>query len=46
MYALTSKAANTGNVRETFFANQLGYQHKVMYSDQGDFLLMIFLLSK
>lgn len=39
MYALTSKAANTGNVRETFFANQLGYQHKVMYSDQGDFLV-------
>jgi predicted AAA+ superfamily ATPase len=23
MYALTSSAANTGNIRETFFANQL-----------------------
>lgn len=39
MYALTSKAANTGNVRETFFANQLAYNHKVMYSDKGDFLV-------
>jgi hypothetical protein len=24
MYALTSSAANTGNIKETFFANQLG----------------------
>ena len=39
MYALTSKAANTGNVRETFFANQLSYKHMVMYSDKGDFLV-------
>ena len=39
MYALTSSAANTGNIRETFFANQLGYGHKIMYSDKGDFLI-------
>lgn len=39
MYALTSRAANTGNIRETFFANQLGYTHKIMYSDKGDFLI-------
>ncbi len=39
MYALTSSAANTGNIRETFFANQLGYTHKIMYSDKGDFLI-------
>nr|WP_315151257.1 AAA family ATPase [uncultured Flavobacterium sp.] len=39
MYALTSKAANTGNIRETFFANQLACKHKVMYSDKGDFLV-------
>jgi hypothetical protein len=37
MYALTSSAANTGNIRETFFANQLS--HKIMYSDKGDFLI-------
>jgi hypothetical protein len=37
MYALTSSAANTGNIRETFFANQLN--HKIMYSDKGDFLI-------
>ena len=39
MYALTSSAANTGNIRETFFANQLGYKHKIMYSDKGDFFV-------
>ncbi|PWA09929.1 ATP-binding protein [Flavobacterium laiguense] len=39
MYALTSSAANTGNIRETFFANQLGYTHKIMYSDRGDFFV-------
>jgi hypothetical protein len=39
MYALTSRAANTGNIRESFFANQLGYKHKIMYSDKGDFLI-------
>jgi hypothetical protein len=39
MYALTSSAANTGNIRETFFANQLGYKHKIMYSDTGDFFV-------
>jgi hypothetical protein len=33
MYALTSSAANTGNIRETFFRN------KIMYSDKGDFLI-------
>lgn len=39
MYTLTSSAANIGNVRETFFANQIGYKHKIMYSDKGDFLV-------
>jgi hypothetical protein len=39
MYALTPTAANIGNVRETFFANQLGYAHKIMYADKGDFLI-------
>jgi predicted AAA+ superfamily ATPase len=39
MYALSPKAVNTGNRRETFFANQLGYKHKIMYSDSGDFFV-------
>ncbi len=28
-----------GNVRETFFYNQLNYRHKVEYSAQGDFMV-------
>jgi predicted AAA+ superfamily ATPase len=39
MYALSPRAVNTGNKRETFFANQLGYTHKIMYSDKGDFFV-------
>ena len=39
IYALSPKAVNTGNKRETFFANQLGYSHKVAYSEKGDFLI-------
>lgn len=30
---------NTGNIRETFFVNQLGYRNEVNYTDQGDFLI-------
>jgi hypothetical protein len=39
MYALSPRAVNTGNKRETFFANQLGYTHKITYSDRGDFFV-------
>jgi len=39
MCALSPRAVNTGNKRETFFANQLGNIHKIMYSDRGDFLV-------
>lgn len=39
MYALSPRAVNTGNIRETFFGNQLGYTHKIMYSDMGDFFV-------
>jgi predicted AAA+ superfamily ATPase len=39
MYALSPRAVNTGNKRETFFANQLGHTHKIMYSDKGDFFV-------
>lgn len=37
MYTLTPRAVNTGNKREAFFVNQLGYTHKIRYSDRGDF---------
>lgn len=39
MCALSPRAVNTGNKRETFFANQLGNIHKIRYSDRGDFLV-------
>lgn len=39
MYALSPRSVNTGNKRETFFANQLGYIHKITYSDRGDFFV-------
>ncbi|MFA5300367.1 MAG: AAA family ATPase [Lutibacter sp.] len=39
MYALSPRAVNTGNKRETFFANQLGYTHKIRYADKGDFFV-------
>lgn len=39
MHALTPSAVNLGNKRETFFANQVGFQNKIMYSEQGDFLI-------
>ena len=36
MYAL-SAASDIGNVRETFFANQLKSRHEIAFSGQGDF---------
>jgi predicted AAA+ superfamily ATPase len=39
MYALSPLAANIGNKRETFFANQLGYLHRIEYIEKGDFLV-------
>jgi predicted AAA+ superfamily ATPase len=36
-YALCKKNANAGNIRETFFLNQLSYKHIVEYPNQGDF---------
>jgi len=36
---LASGNANVGNVRETFFANQLGYRHQVNFSEKSDFLI-------
>jgi len=39
MYVLSSFSANRGNVRETFFANQVGYKHKISYHEKTDFLV-------
>jgi predicted AAA+ superfamily ATPase len=38
-YALTAQRPEMGTLRETFFANQLGYQHDLQYPKQGDFFV-------
>ena len=38
-YLLAAKNANLGNVRETFFFNQLNYRHSVEFPQKGDFLV-------
>ena len=37
VYILAKNNANLGNIRETFFINQLVYNHKVTYTEQTDF---------
>jgi uncharacterized protein len=37
MYALAPETANKGNVRETFFLNQVGYKHELTLPAEGDF---------
>ncbi len=37
MYAFAPSEVNTGNLRETFFMNQLSHLHRVEYTDIGDF---------
>ena len=39
-YVFSPFHANTGNVRETFFVNQLSYKHLVEYAPEGDFLFV------
>ncbi len=39
IYALQAQNANVGNVRETFFYNQLSNAHKLSYPQKGDFLI-------
>jgi hypothetical protein len=39
MMALSPKFVNVGNMSKTFFANQLGYKHKISYAERGDFLI-------
>jgi predicted AAA+ superfamily ATPase len=38
-YALAAGRANTGNLRESFFFNQLDYKRRVEYPEKGDFLV-------
>ena len=37
IYLLAQQNANIGNSRETFFINQLAYNHKVTFTEQTDF---------
>ncbi len=37
IHALATKEPNIGTIRETFFVNQLKYEHLVEYSKKGDF---------
>lgn len=39
MYVLSPSKANTGNVRETFFANQLRNKHQLSYHETADFFV-------
>lgn len=39
MFVLSSLNINTGNVRETFFANQLSQKNKLSYHEKTDFLI-------
>lgn len=38
-YAFSPENVNDGNLRETFFINQLNFLHTVEYSDPGDFFI-------
>ncbi|MDR2146454.1 MAG: AAA family ATPase [Tannerella sp.] len=38
-YALSAENPETGNLRETFFFNQLQHNHQVTYNDQTDFCI-------
>jgi hypothetical protein len=39
MYALNPNQVNTGNIRETFWMNQLSQLHNVTLPQHGDFLI-------
>ena len=39
MYAFASDNTNIGNVRETFFFNQVAYSHKIEFPQDGDFII-------
>ncbi len=37
--AITNNAPDTGNMRETFFANQAGFKNELTYPENGDFMV-------
>jgi predicted AAA+ superfamily ATPase len=39
IYSLANETANTGNLRETFFLNQMSVNHRVVSSDKADFVI-------
>lgn len=39
IFLLARNNANIGNLRETFFSNQLSYRHSLGYTEIGDFLV-------
>ncbi|MCF6239747.1 MAG: AAA family ATPase, partial [Bacteroidales bacterium] len=39
IYVFTQHVHNKGNLRETFFANQLSYKHSISTSNKGDFIV-------
>lgn len=39
MFALGQQKPDVGNMRETFFANQIGYRHQLTYPNVGDFMV-------
>jgi uncharacterized protein len=39
MHVLSPNHTNLGNVRETFFANQVGYRHRLSYHEKTDFMV-------
>ena len=39
LHALSLTQVETGTLRETFFVNQLAYQHQVEYAQKADFLI-------
>lgn len=38
-YSLSTRNINQGTMREIFFCNQVGYNHLIEYSKEGDFLV-------
>lgn len=39
MYLFAASTVNKGNLRETFFANQVGFKHAISYANEGDFMV-------
>lgn len=38
-YAFSANNTNRGNIRETFFVNQVSFKHLTEYTNQGDFIV-------